>query len=613
MRAAGVDPNDPLADLTVEQANDIGRMAQAVAAHWDRLLNDDRFAVAAAPSGRLLGRGLPALVVSLFIHSLAMHNVRATAPGGPISVLRLQAARADDLFDSTVGSLTPQPTNYFALAAAADPSDDIEIVPIGAGAVGPNPIEAQETERFSILSRLCHTALQWSARAQNPLLERLVPLCGVATRALMLVTGNRLPGRRVLIYRNSGAIVRLSLPFIARGVGVAGLALAPSPKVSEAPADENLIDELVSKGEADIGDSLQPWHTVAMRAAATRIAVFLANGAKAADAGALQTARTVLADHGRAMPPIVLTNGLYAPHDNILREHLLKAGIRCVEFSHGATGMLEQYRHHLLYFDIAHSRYYVSFAQNEIDFYDGLKPDSRPTFFLGGSQGVTTARRPTIARWAGRRIWGVDRNERLILYAPTRFMYGQYALPDMPLDMPYWETMRRLVERVLARAEGRRVVKLHRKGLVRGQAAAIYERFGHPLEHVDLPPGVEVRYAPDLTYMRHAADVILIDRATSTIGWAMDSQRPIVYLEQETCPLTPTAREAIGKGLFLVDDCEGWEERLSSLLASPKREFEAEWNDKSPDRKRLHDVFTNGPRVSARSLVNQIIEASRPE
>ena len=80
-------------------------------------------------------------------------------------------------------------------------------------------------------------------------------------------------------------------------------------------------------------------------------------------------------------------------------------------------------------------------------------------------------------------------------------------------------------------------MKIHQKGLNKKSSRGQYDGRVHPLEMCKLPQNIFLKHWPDLTYSRNAADIILLDRATS-LNWVFATNKPIIYLENNFDPLT---------------------------------------------------------------------------
>jgi hypothetical protein len=116
----------------------------------------------------------------------------------------------------------------------------------------------------------------------------------------------------------------------------------------------------------------------------------------------------------------------------------------------------------------------------------------------------------------------------------------------------------------------------------------------------------------DLTYLLPDARVIVVARATSTISWAVFSDKPVVYLNLKTQnPLRDDAYEAMANALFLFDDDKpDYIESLRDFLSLSLDQIEKQWRDKLPARITLRNSLMglaggNAGREAAENLMTR--------
>ena len=118
----------------------------------------------------------------------------------------------------------------------------------------------------------------------------------------------------------------------------------------------------------------------------------------------------------------------------------------------------------------------------------------------------------------------------------------------------------------------------------------------------------------DMRYLYDAHQIIMTSRATSTLGWAIMSNKPVVFINwRENNPLTKEAEESFKKGMFLFnDDDKDFHEQLLLFLSKPYIEIEREWMLKSSDRQRMIESFfstsgSNAGKQSAKLIINEYL------
>ena len=118
----------------------------------------------------------------------------------------------------------------------------------------------------------------------------------------------------------------------------------------------------------------------------------------------------------------------------------------------------------------------------------------------------------------------------------------------------------------------------------------------------------------DMRYLYDSHQIVMTSRATSTLGWAVMSNKPVVFINwRENNPLTKEAEESFKKGMFLFnDDDKDFHKKLLLFLSKPYLEIEREWMLKLGDRKKMVDAFfsTSRPKAgmqSAKLIINEYL------
>jgi len=301
---------------------------------------------------------------------------------------------------------------------------------------------------------------------------------------------------------------------------------------------------------------------------------------------------------------LLLSNGISAPFENLTAEILSKdfsVPVICCE--HGGIGLLKHYRTLQNFSDMTRSDAYLCFNEYEKDyFFKHVSSKSHPEFFVNGAWAEVSSPFPSIAKKMVRYQWGIKSSEMLVLYVPTRFKDGHLWFPYGLRDMPYWGYIKSLVYKAIANTKVQAVIKVHQKGISSAGMKKIYHFRKSPFETLELPKNVQIKGYPDLTYSRHAADIIIVDRATSTIGWALSSQAIIIYLNSSVIPLEPEIASLMEKAIFVIDlDVQGWEDELVELLNN-KKHRENLWNEKKNKRDVFIRDYVLGPRTDGKSF-----------
>lgn len=282
----------------------------------------------------------------------------------------------------------------------------------------------------------------------------------------------------------------------------------------------------------------------------------------------------------------ILSNGLYAPthrlHDVCLRE----AGARVVCTDHGTgVGLLERLEP-LIDDVIGFSDHYLTFnTEVEKLFSCASAGEGLDTRTVGAPTEMSRARYPRLQRALTRRVAGFRRSDALLIYVTS---IGQNNLVQglgMGTDLEYAGFQRSLVD-CLGAFPGRRAIKPY----------PAY-RFADPEQIwvMPLPDGTERMAFGDFRHIRWAADVLLLDVHSSTIGWALGCDRPIIYVDNPADPLTQRAREAIRESVFYVDgSAPDYSDRVRALLMRGVTALQRDWERMASARATFCERFVLG-------------------
>lgn len=607
LRAEGYAVKDADACVADAETQEIGHAVHGLSSHWQARLNGlDLPDVPDVPWGDVLARAPHHLLVGLVYHR---ELLRRAAADGVLAVP--YKPRAND----AARGIAPVSANYFAILAEGG----CTLPGVAFRAVeGPDPesadyypgdTDAGERPLFAFEIRL----LQLTGR-------RGLPFGHLILKAVRARGGLRGPslGRRarsaaleVWIFMLNDLFVSALPRLLSSGVR---LRCVDAPNVADTARDDAVFEAVRATLDDSAREAGADERIAAVAPiAAERIAEYMARCL-------VPTARRMQERHGLSGPaadrdraPILLTNGVYDPIENLTAAlYRSLAGARVVCVQHGGIGLLRHYRTMMRFSDMSRCDGYVCFNPMEADYYRKWCARPPPRFHIAGAWSSVGAPLPSVSRWIVRRYWGVGRREPLVLYAPTRFKEGHFWFPDGIRDMAYWRIMRTVVTDALASVTGRAVVKVHRKGVSPRGMRRLYRLRKSPLDSIDLPAQVEVRGYPDLTYCRHAADIIIIDRATSTIGWALASEAIVIYLETQNCPLEDDVRDRMKAALFYVDATSaGWVDRLRGILRKDLRDLRKQWETKAQARESFLADCVLGPRASDDEFVSFLQDVGR--
>lgn len=578
--------------VTMDEANDLGRRVVRLCFEWQAEI--DRFfepITPGIPIGKILGRSLPNVMNCFCYHHLLLERAVSDA-SDRIVVPYLTAEPKNVLQSEQIVSLAPVQTNYFGLVAQhGGTSEIIEALPLDKDQFGsPNMLPGKVTERMgawqAFLSVLLLSMSTRSIWLQSLLFNRVYSRHWVKILLSIL-----LPKRRhAFFFLMNDLNIHLVHHLLLRGVRVSRVS------VSGGTASER-ADALDATGLADVLIALckDKDMVVPLAAAAKRIQYYVSGYFLPLYKTLQESQQTDIETAPATCKACFLTNSLGDPRDILLSRLFHNAGVPVINFQHGGIGLVEMYNLSQHFSDMSNSDGFVCFNEYERDFYKALTGDRGIQFFVKGVKHEQSAPFPRIARRLARRLWNVRGDDKVLLYAPTRFKEGQ-VFPFDVYDMKYWAWMKALLYDGVAKSDVQCVVKVHQKGLWSSLQATLYQKRKNPLLEIELPGNVYIEFYPQLNYSRFAADILLIDRATSTLGWALAADIPLIYVEMPFSRLIPEVRDAMNRAVFVVDGSEeAWTDILRRLLDMPLNELKSRWRKKEGDRQRFNERYVTGP------------------
>ena len=116
----------------------------------------------------------------------------------------------------------------------------------------------------------------------------------------------------------------------------------------------------------------------------------------------------------------------------------------------------------------------------------------------------------------------------------------------------------------------------------------------------------------DLRYLLHKYRIVITSRATSTIGWCIMSEKPMVFIETgDGYALRKKAKKSFKKSLFYFEEKKkSFQKDILQFLSQPIEEIEKQWHGKKSARMRLINKFFSTPQTGAGyRAANEIISS----
>lgn len=169
-------------------------------------------------------------------------------------------------------------------------------------------------------------------------------------------------------------------------------------------------------------------------------------------------------------------------------------------------------------------------------------------------------------------------------------------------DLAYGAFQKKLID-CLASFPGRVVVKPYPA-----------HRYADPEQIWQMPLPSNVVRAPfgEFRHIRWAADGFILDLCSSTLGWALAPDKPTIYVDNISNPLTARAREEASDAMFLIDAlAPDWQSDLRSLLSQPWQTMANQWQDKAKARRRFNAEYVLGPEDKLGASIIDALSASK--
>ena len=546
--------------ITISEANRLGEDILIVSDKWKRVISryyKDK--ISYFDMGEVLGRNLPMIMNALVYH----YNLLALQAKSTNKVLYVPYLEdgINDVLYSQRQVLQKSQINWFGLIAQSKKLTNVESIPV---------------------TKLSKTTYRKPQSVFQILSSLIIKLSGsnlfVCSKILLFQKYvNKLYNniwakndKQVLFFLTNDLVFSMMPRFIRRKVNLSPVKL---PKLEQHTKYEEqshklrdeLMREVINKG-----------YEVPLEIAADCIESYI-NCTLLPASSVFQNKVKDILSKSKCNKFVFLTNSLGGSLESIFAYAFRGEGVPIISSQHGAIGLLKQYEVWQQYSSMVRCDYFVCFNSYEKDFFLRFVKDKLSKFYVQGIQNAYRGRFKSVVRYIIRRQWRVPFNKKLVLYLPTRFKEGQ-VLPYDNYDMKYWLFMKKIVFDVFEKNNACNVIKVHQKGITIHNQKNEYRNRKNPWLSIDLPNNIFIRSYPQFDYSRYAADILIIDRATSTLGWALASNIPLIYIDSHHSPLVPNIKKKISKVVFLVDAYEvNWKEKLLEYTSMDKQLMINEW------------------------------------
>ncbi len=301
--------------------------------------------------------------------------------------------------------------------------------------------------------------------------------------------------------------------------------------------------------------------------------------------------RTVLAgvDH-----PVILTNGLLGPVGAQVYGLCKTLAATIVDFEHGITvGLAAGSQGRIEFGEVATSDTLICCTQrSRKSFAAAHAAAGRQLEVVGvADQQRRVLRRSLQRQRARRRVPARYRGSETVMHVSTLLWGGNMrATIDPPTESRIWQIDRTLIAQTYE--------NLNKPVLFKPYPT---RRFAHQPDYPELFPGLtNVAFLgdEDFRYLRAMPAVLVTSVPTSTLGWCVGTDRPLVYLGSRhmNAILDDALQAGFEAAFFYIDlDRADWPDRLAALLGQPLSEIQDLWAAKAAARAPLLDQALIGP------------------
>ena len=273
---------------------------------------------------------------------------------------------------------------------------------------------------------------------------------------------------------------------------------------------------------------------------------------------------------------IFLCDGLYENPGIAIYNALKRHNITVVTTEHGLTAGISRLRQMMInYSEPRTTDVMFTYNKSSSAVFTSSKNHDLVAVECGAPHETKHVRLHWVQRWLSRRVLGLT--NVTIFYVSTNLLANNHGFaPPYPPD-----SIRYLMERMLLQ----NVFPNIRKEIVyKYYPSENYLYSNHPyLDFLSGIPEITVAGNEDFRYLRAAADIIVTSSPTSTLGWAIGTKKPVVFLHsQKFDPLQDAETVCAFREIFFLFDVDepDWGSKLIEFLNQPIHHITDLWSQK---------------------------------
>jgi hypothetical protein len=305
---------------------------------------------------------------------------------------------------------------------------------------------------------------------------------------------------------------------------------------------------------------------------------------------------------------VLVTAGLFGPAGSLLYSLAKEQRITVVTFEHGVTkGLSALAASRPEASEVRLTDWFLGCAPNAVREHRDEVEGGRLSFrAIGLPYNTKRLLWRRLQRAFARRALGLRTRKPVLMHVATWPYHGNHRSgPGVPSETSVFEIDRTLLQTVYRDLPHHVLFKPYPT-----------QRFVHEPDYrsmFEIAPDVTFVDQQDFRYVRAAADIIVTTNPTSTLGWCLGADVPMIWLDSRW--LTPLVsdelRERFRQSFLFVDiDAPDWPQRLHTLLGRDLPALTDEWCRKAAARQALLEFAITGPQGSTgRRGAAAVIEA----
>ena len=306
---------------------------------------------------------------------------------------------------------------------------------------------------------------------------------------------------------------------------------------------------------------------------------------------------------------IFLTNTPNSPDISLLYEHSKKNDkIKIISFTDGNSGvnggdvLIEKLSVRSL------CDGYVAHSQYEENLFRKMTGNCEQQFYAYNFTYYQRSKLPSVLKHVSRKfVFNQVDAKKYIIYAPTRFKEDNRFIKGDFIDIEYWSFIKNVVDTIALCSEVSAIVKTYGKEAYPGQMKSYIGDPKHPLELDKYSDNIVIKSYPRLNYMIQSSDIVIIDRATSTLQTALISKKIVIFINNQSHPVSEEVLPLLQKSIFVINAFDQyWKKELQKLMSLPMNDLQTKWKIKRKNREDLKKNYVLGIDSSKTKLIEWI-------